>query len=654
MSSFSPTTNFSAGEAVPMISPAFQIDKVPMPSHRHAAPSGPWPWMNLTSEVDSEQLNSEGPPVPPPCDHSECEGKCWKGYPQSRFPNWTPKQVARSKITEAVEKYDRNVESKLYVCDVDTKGLFTTPPSSGLSVTEETKEKFWEDFLRLKRERDDIRVRSLFIENMSGPVLQMLGARYNVEPFFFSSSLNWIPSRYQEDHRPKEGDHITITLTFLTTMPKPNNLTRTGTFDSLYPLQETPRGSTTDVGTISDKDDISEQVIDTQAPLSIASSDKILLLDLLAVHMVRQADSSTIISYHPTRTSAVPASSPTAQPLSSQQPRVSTTHTRGRHTTTIETPPTFVEQMSTLQHLSAGPSRRGSRNTDAGTTAARLHQRVRFAGQSVYWQNIFTKSRDPTFVLLTFLWHALYAWDEALEVLYSHVCYLESRVMVSNDMRLTKELHVIRAHHLHYSALLDDFKKSVEFVRDTANPAMDADDVTEEERERSGDLLKRECGNLLSELERLKKGRKMQDQRLKNVMNLVFSSVNIEDSKRMQRLTEATVRDSAAMKQIAYLTMIFLPASFVAAAFGMNIRELIPDAKDGTHMANGTLAHYVEAAIAFTVLTIWVIVSFQSKYFYDEKEAPPFWKRLAWPYGVAQRFLASARTAQQHAVDALL
>jgi hypothetical protein len=51
---------------------------------------------------------------------------------------------------------------------------------------------------------------------MSGPVLQMLGTRYvvistfnrpliaqcrsnryNVEPFFFSSSINWIPSRYK-------------------------------------------------------------------------------------------------------------------------------------------------------------------------------------------------------------------------------------------------------------------------------------------------------------------------------------------------------------------------------------------------------------------------------------------------------------------------
>jgi Mg2+ and Co2+ transporter CorA len=32
----------------------------------------------------------------------------------------------------------------------------------------------------------------------------------------------------------------------------------------------------------------------------------------------------------------------------------------------------------------------------------------------------------------------------------------------------------------------------------------------------------------------------------------------------MQRMTEAAVRDSEAMKQISYLTMIFLPATFVA------------------------------------------------------------------------------------------
>ena len=64
-----------------------------------------------------------------------------------------------------------------------------------------------------------------------------------------------------------------------------------------------------------------------------------------------------------------------------------------------------------------------------------------------------------------------------------------------------------------------------------------------------------------------------------------FSTVNIEDSRSMQDLTKATMRDSAAMKQvsmnvhddlwfvmliggrqISYLTMIFLPASYLSVS----------------------------------------------------------------------------------------
>lgn len=37
---------------------------------------------------------------------------------------------------------------------------------------------------------------------------------------------------------------------------------------------------------------------------------------------------------------------------------------------------------------------------------------------------MFQISPDPTFVLLTYLWHAMYAWDEALENLYTHICTL--------------------------------------------------------------------------------------------------------------------------------------------------------------------------------------------------------------------------------------
>lgn len=44
----------------------------------------------------------------------------------------------------------------------------------------------------------------------------------------------------------------------------------------------------------------------------------------------------------------------------------------------------------------------------------------------MYWQKIFQVSPDPTFVLLTFIWHAMYAWDEALEDLHAHIGQLVS------------------------------------------------------------------------------------------------------------------------------------------------------------------------------------------------------------------------------------
>ncbi|KAJ7507271.1 hypothetical protein B0H11DRAFT_1970976 [Mycena galericulata] len=529
---------------------AQEAPRRPPPSHRHNGPSAPWPWVNLHDEIDPVQLASPLPPVPPPCDHKTCDG-CWKGYPQSRFPNWTPSQVRRSGIHKAITDYNRAARSVIHYVDVNTHGFFTD--SGDFEATENTTDKLWNDLINEDRP-DNIRVRALFIENMTGPVLQILGARYNIEPFFFSSSLGWIPSRYQEEVRPKGGDHITITLTFLRTMDHPEassmNTFPTGTASS---TMTSPYGTR-------------HQVIDTQAPLFLYSNDHYLILDLLAVHLIRSTDGNTIISYH-----------------------------------------------------NNGPD---------STSAMYLHERIRFAGQSVYWQSIFQKSPDPTFVLLTFIWHAMYAWDEGLEQLYDHICFLETRVINTSDLLLTRELHVIRAHHLHYSALLEDLRKAVVFVLDTRNPAMEA--LPEEERLSSRQLLERECKTLLNEIERLEMGRTMQDNRLKNVMNLVFSSVNIGDSKHMKELTEAAVRDSAAMKQIAYLSMIFLPASFIAGVFGMNIKEIVP----GT---DGSLAHYFAAALSLTFATVWVVMAFQSKHLLGGN--PKLWMRVFWPVALTQQML---------------
>jgi hypothetical protein len=95
----------------------------------------------------------------------------------------------------------------------------------------------------------------------------------------------------------------------------------------------------------------------------------------------------------------------------------------------------------------------------------------------------------------------------------------ETRVISTSNTVLTQELHVIRAHQLHYSSLLDDFRKTVEFICTTRNPAMES--FSEEIREHSAELMNRECNNLLNEIDRLDMSRKMQDKRLMNVMNLV-------------------------------------------------------------------------------------------------------------------------------------
>jgi len=94
-----------------------------------------------------------------------------------------------------------------------------------------------------------------------------------------------------------------------------------------------------------------------------------LFIDLLAIHMVRDMKTSTIISYHP--------------------------------------------ESSWLQ-----------------TSAEHLHKLMLLVGGSVYWQHIFTKTKDPTFLFLTILWYALYAWDESFELLYNHVNTLVRNALV--------------------------------------------------------------------------------------------------------------------------------------------------------------------------------------------------------------------------------
>jgi len=369
-----------------------------------------------------------------------------------------------------------------------------------------------------------------------------------VEPFFFSSSINWIPSRYQEHPLPKIGDHITVTLTFIRTkeMEVDPRKPHSAPIDQPKGLFSRLTSKWLEFAWLPKQ--IEEiRHIDVLAPVHLQSSQKIIYPDFLGIHMVRNVEGSTIISYH--------------------------------------------------------------HDVEGSTTSAEdLYTRMKLVGRSVYWRIIINKSKDPTFAFLAMLWSALYGWDQAIEALYEHFSWLETRGIHTNDVLVTYELHVMRAHLLHYISLLRDFSTSVEFVRKTANPAMDSDDITLESRASDKNLLDKECDNLLAEVKRLEQARKTLDLRVQNVQKLIYTSVNIEDSK--------------AMKRLSYLTMLFLPASFVANAFGMNCFELNP----GGHFP---LIRFFEVTVPLTLITIWIVVAFQNRLIL--RDDGNMWKKFLWP-----------------------
>lgn len=519
--------------------------RTPVPTHRHAAPSGPWPWIDFDS--DSNVL----PPIP-----EEVDGT-WKGYPQNLFGNWTPDKVDRSKMLRSCSQGTSNI----FRVDVLDGGLFDDDVVRGtISVSADNIDEILEQ--NVVPRPQNVRTRAIFVDNMIEEVLKMLGTKYRIEPFFFSSSMNWIPSRYQEEVKKGEGDHITIVLPFIRTVH--NRGTRWSTALSSSSVTFPPASQTL-------TSDANHQIIDTQASLLLRSGNCLLVQDLLAVHMIRNTTTNTVISYHP----------------------------------------------------------------NSRTPAKRLHSLVHRTGQSVYWSKIFQRSRDPTFLLLTFLWYALYSWDESLEALYKHITWLEARVLHTSDIHLTRELHILQAHLLHYESLLKSFQKSVTFVQETPNPAMDDTDVDEQERKQSAKILRGEAEHLLGEIERLEGQRELQIKRLRNVMDLAFASVNIDDSRYTKRLSEATLRDSAAMKQISYLTMVFFPASFISSVFGMNVREFV--GQPGVYYP-ATLPKYFAVTLSLSCFTTWLLISLQTYSSFHPLGCSRL-RRFGWPiFFVLEKF----------------
>ncbi|GAW06619.1 hypothetical protein LENED_008556 [Lentinula edodes] len=395
------------------------------PKHRHATPSGPWPFLDIDDEVDSTQLSSP-PPQPKFDDEEERENSYgpvfdsrpyWSHYPQSQFANWTQWQQNKSGIARVVNRrLPLPEDCRIFKLDIWSDGIFRADNVRseegdyvvksgrvGSREVTESIENFWQ--VLGEKPRSEARIKVFFVDNLSGPVLQMLGTKYRIEPFFFSSSLNSIPSRYQEQVRPGKGDHVTLTLSFIRTLPSPATAPPTPDTsytenayneDTLHMLQSSILMQT--------------PIIDVEAPLVLTSNpSKLLVLDLISLHVIRR---KFVPEGLPAVDSDKTLNGEAAYPFDRQESHDSTSgmNSYGGISTIIS------------YHLPSTPPF----NT---TSASTLHKRLLAAGRSVYWSHIFQStvpSGDPTFVTLSLLWYPLYAWDEVLEVLLGEVAFLEA------------------------------------------------------------------------------------------------------------------------------------------------------------------------------------------------------------------------------------
>ena len=228
-------------------------------------------------------------------------------------------------------------------------------------------------------------------------------------------------------------------------------------------------------------------------------------MDLLAIHMIRDAKFNTIISYNPEST---------------------------------------------------GPS----------TSAARLHSLMLLVGHSVYWSHIFSTSTDPTFLFLAILWYPLYAWDESFELLHNYISSLVRRahaglklllkcIQVSDILKSPAKylcyLQALQGRLLHYESLLDSYQASVSFIEKTPNPVVESLGTYEAQRKASNELMKKECDNLLNEINRLEKRRRTLKNRVKNLLDIV-------NSDQTKALIEATHSGSATLTKVTTFALPIL------------------------------------------------------------------------------------------------
>ncbi|TFK23317.1 hypothetical protein FA15DRAFT_468962 [Coprinopsis marcescibilis] len=406
--------------------------RFPRPQHRHGLPSAPWPWSDIGDEVDVDYLNHvtdaadnldsqavEDDKFEGQCDHLADSCQCWSKYPRSTFPNWTAMQQKRSGLEGAIHEYDRTMDCKLYI--YDTNNLNQRDP---IEVYEGEEHLLWRELIDTENDTSDSissgGFRVYFVENMSGPVLQMLGTRYNIEPSFFASSLNLIPVLSQKDSDQSGSNttkHVSIIIPFLRARPDAMEL--------LGRILGPPSSTASLVPTLN-TDQFLPQSMSVDHPLILTSNNHLLLPDLVSVHLDQSHGTNTVISYHPS----------------------------------VKFPTTTAKEMNARFNL-------------AGEMCNNYWKR-----------NLHLSSdASPVVPLLLFFWYAVYSWDEAAQSLDEHLLNLEGRQPHETEMKMSllREIHVVGEHHVYYMDLLSSFSKAISFLEGLQRSARKGQDFAQEE-----------------------------------------------------------------------------------------------------------------------------------------------------------------------------
>lgn len=519
---------------------------VPKAISRFASPSCPWPWAGDTEANKRKMVTRRSHEATQPATETPglFDTDNWREYPTLFFPNWTKDPVERCGLAALIQA-EQGPACTTYAVDVtikdDNSALFTKLTQDAPETPAASRET--EQIINLLKNRPEgLRLRCLSVENISGRVMQAMGAFYRIEPFFFSSAINRISSRYHEQFKEQNGDHMFITLPFL-------RVTRVESDNDEFQEPEIVPAEVDSINVF--------------GPLSLVGRNKkikhTLQQDMLAVYLVRIENHQTLITIHP------------------------------------------------------GPH---------DDSALDMQDRIYMAGQGVYWGNLMRKTGDPIFVLLIVMWSALYLWDEAMEVLYSHITYFEIKVLnfqSAAEVKFAPQLHAVRAHLLYYDDLLQELQTCLEFIGNVG--------VLNQSDTEGKALLKKEVDTLSYEVARLRRQRTMQDSRLGNVMKLVFSKLTITE-------TQESLRHGQSMKQITYLTMIYLPASFIASIFGMNVNEIVPNTQ-------GTLAHYFAVMVPLAAMTAWLAVAMNERLVKPDGNVI---EHMMWPVSRLKDLLKAARS----------